>query len=111
MPDFEFSPNSMHCADTCAPGTNGVRMPGEDGVMDGSGHGGRWVVALALLVAAGLAAAREVSPQEAVAQAQREADGKALAVQALTIGKRKFYRIKVLTRDGQVRIVQIPAEQ
>ena len=55
--------------------------------------------------------AREVSLQEAVAQAQRETDGKVLSVQTLSVGKRKFYRIKVLTRDGQVRIVQIPAEQ
>jgi len=55
--------------------------------------------------------AREISVQEAIAQAQREADGKVLAVQALNVGKRKFYRIKVLTRDGQVRIVQVPAEQ
>jgi hypothetical protein len=69
---------------------------------------------LALLCAAFAAAgahAREVSLQEAVAQAQRETDGKVLSVQTLNVGKRKFYRIKVLTRDGQVRIVQIPAEQ
>ena len=64
-----------------------------------------------LAVLAGDACAREVSLQEAVAQAQREADGKVLSVQTLNVGKRKVYRIKILTRDGQVRIVQVQAEQ
>lgn len=55
--------------------------------------------------------AREISVQEAVALAQRETDGKVLSVQTLNVGKRKVYRIKILTRDGQVRIVQVQAEQ
>ena len=55
--------------------------------------------------------ARELSVQEAVAQAQRETDGKVLSVQTLNVGKHKVYRIKILTRDGQVRIVQVAAEQ
>ncbi len=55
--------------------------------------------------------AREISVQEAVAEAQRQADGKVLSVQALNVGKRKIYRIKILTHDGQVRVIQIPAEQ
>jgi uncharacterized membrane protein YkoI len=46
-----------------------------------------------------------------VAQAQRETDGKVLSVQTLNVGKHKVYRIKILTRDGQVRIVQVAAEQ
>jgi uncharacterized membrane protein YkoI len=66
---------------------------------------------LLLCAAAWPVLAREISTQEAVAQAQREAQGKVLSVQTLNVGKRKVYRIKVLTRDGQVRIVQIPAEQ
>jgi len=69
---------------------------------------------LPLLFAAGfvtLAHAREISAQEAVAQAQRETDGKVLSVQTLNVGKRKVYRIKVITRDGQVRVVQVQAEQ
>ena len=49
--------------------------------------------------------------QEAVAQAQRESSGKLLSVQTLNIGKRKVYRIKLLTRDGRVRIVQVVADQ
>ena len=55
--------------------------------------------------------AREVSVQEAVAQAQRESSGKLLSVQTLNIGQRKVYRIKLLTRDGRVRIVQVVADQ
>ena len=55
--------------------------------------------------------AREVSVQEAVAQAQRESSGKLLSVQTLNVGKRKVYRIKLLTRDGRVRIVQVVADQ
>jgi len=60
---------------------------------------------------ASFAHARELSVQEAVAQAQRETDGKVLSVQTLNVGKHKVYRIKILTRDGQVRIVQVSAEQ
>ena len=58
-----------------------------------------------------LAHSREVSAQEAAAKAQRETDGKVLSVQTLNLGKRKVYRIKILTRDGQVRVMQVPAEQ
>jgi len=71
-----------------------------------------WPLAfIATLLVAGPVGAREISVQEAVAQAQQETGGKVLAVQTLRLGKRKFYRIKVLTHDGQVRVVQIAAEQ
>ncbi len=77
----------------------------------------RWIVkwagaiALAAFVVAGVEA-REISVKEAVAQAQQETDGgKVLSVQTLTVGKRKVFRIKILTHDGQVRIVQVAAEQ
>ena len=69
---------------------------------------------IALVFVAGAAAAagtREISLQEAVAQAQKETQGKVLSAQTLTVGKRKVYRIKTITRDGRVRIVQVPAEQ
>lgn len=67
--------------------------------------------ALALAFAAGTAGARELTAQEAVAKVQQETSGKILSVQTLMQGKRKVYRIKVLTLDGQVRVVQVPAEQ
>ena len=66
--------------------------------------------ALALALAAS-AGARELTAQEAVAKVQQETSGKVLSVQTLMQGKRKVYRIKVLTSDGQVRVVQVPAEQ
>jgi len=66
---------------------------------------------LAFAFSAEIAQARELSVQDAVAQAQRETNGKVLSVQTLTIGKRKVYRIKVLTHEGQVRVIQIQAEQ
>lgn len=65
----------------------------------------------AIFLMAGVALAREISMQEATAQAQREVDGKVLSVQTLNVGKRKIYRIKVLTHDGRVRVVQVPAEK
>jgi uncharacterized membrane protein YkoI len=66
--------------------------------------------ALAIAVAALPLQARELTTQEAVAKVQQETSGKVLSVQTLTMGKRKFYRIKVLTPDGQVRVVQVAAE-
>jgi len=71
----------------------------------------RLAVAVLMLASAAFAHAAEISVQEAVAQAQRETDGKVLSVQTLHVGRHKMYRIKILTRDGQVRIVTIRAEQ
>lgn len=56
-------------------------------------------------------AAREISVQEAIAKAQHDTPGKVLSAQTLRLGKRKIYRIKILTSEGQVRIVQVPADQ
>src|SRR4051812_2902463 len=67
--------------------------------------------ALALAVASAGAGARELTAEEAVAKVQQETSGKVLSVQTLMQGKRKVYRIKVLTFDGQGRVVQVPAEQ
>ena len=66
---------------------------------------------LCVMATASAAYAREVSVQEAVAQAQHKTNGKVIAVQTLHVGKRKVYRIKVITRDGLVRVVEVAAEQ
>ncbi|PZQ15356.1 MAG: hypothetical protein DI564_08430 [Rhodanobacter denitrificans] len=75
----------------------------------------RWLLSLIVLpVALGIACpafAREISVQEAVDQVQRETDGKVLSVQTMERNKRKIYHIKVLTRDGQVKVFQIRANQ
>ncbi|MGA8278418.1 MAG: hypothetical protein WB784_09500 [Rhodanobacteraceae bacterium] len=69
------------------------------------------LAALTLVVAASVGVAREVSVQAAVERVQRETNGKILGVQTLRLGKHKIYRIKVLTPDGQVRVVQVAAEE
>lgn len=75
------------------------------------GLGLAFLVGMWTMLSAGSAVAREISVQEAITQAQQQTDGKVLSAQTLRLGKRKIYRIKILTPDGQVRIVQIPAEQ
>ncbi len=67
--------------------------------------------ALAVILTSTIAVAREITVQEAVAQVQRETSAKVLSVQTLRIGKRKIYRIKILTSGGQVRVLEIKADQ
>lgn len=64
--------------------------------------------ALALPAAPALAQ-RAVSLQEAVERVQQETGGKILSAETVRIGRQKMYRIKVLTPDGRVRVLQIPA--
>ncbi len=74
----------------------------------------RWLRCLggaALLLMPLASWARDISVQEAIAMVQHETSGKVLSAQTLRLGKRKIYRIKVLTPEGQVRIVQVRAEQ
>jgi len=68
-------------------------------------------VALFAAVFSAAVPAREISMQEAIAKAQHDTRGKVLSAQTLRLGKRKIYRIKILTPEGQVRIVQVSAEQ
>lgn len=65
--------------------------------------------ALAVMLVSTVALAKEVTVQEAVEQVQRESSAKVLSVQTLRTGKRKIYRIKILTSGGQVRVVEIKA--
>ncbi len=67
--------------------------------------------ALAVILTSTMAVAREITVQEAVEQVQRETSAKVLSVQTLRIGKRKIYRIKILTSGGQVRVLEIKADQ
>lgn len=55
--------------------------------------------------------ASETQLQEAVDRVQQETHGKVLSVQTMQLGKRKIYRIKVLTPEGQVRVIQIKADE
>ena len=57
----------------------------------------------------GLAAAGEITIQQAVDRVQAETNAKVLSVQTLQVGKRRIYRIKLLTPEGQVRVVDVKA--
>jgi len=52
----------------------------------------------------------EISLEQAVARVQKDTDGRILAAEEVHIGKKKLYRVKVLTRDGRVRVVQTSAD-
>jgi hypothetical protein len=66
------------------------------------------VVALACSATPALAQ-RALNLQEAVERVQQETGGKILSAETVRIGRQKMFRIKVLTPDGRVRVVQIPA--
>ena len=48
--------------------------------------------------------------RDAIARVQHDTGGKVLSAETRTQGRKMIYRIKVLTRDGQVKIVEVPAE-
>jgi uncharacterized membrane protein YkoI len=48
--------------------------------------------------------------QDAVAKVERETHGKVLSAETKHNGRQTVYRIKVLTRDGQVRVIEVPAD-
>ena len=70
-----------------------------------------FAAALAGLAVAG-APARAATPslKEAIARVERETGGKVLSSETRHAGKQTIYRIKVLTRDGKVKIVEVVAE-
>ena len=59
---------------------------------------------------AGPALAAGLTLQEAVAKVERETHGKVLSAETKHNGGQTVYRIKVLTRDGQVRVIEVPAD-
>ena len=63
------------------------------------------------LAAAGTPAAAQLTLEDAVEQVQQEIQGRVLKAEEVTIGKKKLYRIKLLTRDGRVQVVKIPADE
>lgn len=77
------------------------------------------VLSVALLLDAGAAAAREALPtnrqnsheqlslERAVQQVQQQTNGRILAADSIPNGRNKLYRIKVLTPDGHVRVMQL----
>jgi hypothetical protein len=67
------------------------------------------LLALALFAMATTAWAK-LSLQQAVEKVERETGGKVLAAETVTVGQQQIHRIKVLTRDGQVRVIQISSD-
>ena len=65
--------------------------------------------ALGALAATGSAVAA-LSLQEAISKVERDTHGKVLSAETKHNGRSTVYRIKVLTRDGQVRVVEVPAD-
>ena len=76
-----------------------------------------WIVCLALCCTAAVRAAdpppRENKPtlHEAIEQVRRETGGRILSAETVGRGKNQVYRIKVLTPQGSVRVVQVPTRK
>jgi hypothetical protein len=66
---------------------------------------------LIALAATSAPASAQLSLEDAVEQVQQEIQGRVLKAEEVTIGKKKLYRIKLLTRDGRVQVVKIPADE
>ncbi len=71
----------------------------------------RCLPVLIALSATSVPAAAQLSLEDAVEQVQQEIQGRVLKAEEVTIGKKKLYRIKLLTRDGRVQVVKIPADE
>ena len=63
----------------------------------------------ALLVVSALPAWADVGRDEAAAVAQRVASGRVLAVDRADAGGRAVWRVKILTAQGEVRVVVVDA--
>lgn len=67
------------------------------------------VLLAALALSSHDAFAAPLTMQEAIAKVQHETGGKVLSAETKTQGTKTIYRIKLLTRGGQVKIVEVPA--
>ncbi len=73
------------------------------------------ILLVGAVLAASAVAARGQSPgssgaatlREAVAMVERDTGGRILDAETVTTGSTRVYRIKVLTPDGTVRVVQV----
>jgi uncharacterized membrane protein YkoI len=55
--------------------------------------------------------AGQITLQQAIEKVERDTHAKVLSAETKHFGKHTIYRIKVLTRNGQVRVIEVPAEQ
>ncbi len=68
------------------------------------------LLACACAFAGPAAYAAALSLQEAIAKVERDTHGKVLSAETKRTGNRAVYRIKVLTRDGRVQVIEVPAD-
>ena len=66
-------------------------------------------LAVAVLVTAMPVVAAPMTLQDAIAKVERETGAKVLSAETKGGARQKVYRIKVLTRDGQVKVIDVPA--
>jgi hypothetical protein len=64
---------------------------------------------LALALATPALAQRAVNLQDAVERVQRQTAGRILSAETVRSGRQKLYRVKVLTPEGRVQVVTVPA--
>jgi uncharacterized membrane protein YkoI len=72
-----------------------------------------WAIAIvccASLFASSALYAAPLTLQDAVAKVERDTHGKVLSAETKRAGNRTVYRVKVLTHDGRVQIIEVPAE-
>lgn len=60
-------------------------------------------------LAAGVAAAATMTLKDAIAKVERDTGAKVLSAETKRAGRQTVYRIKVLTREGQVKVIEVPA--
>lgn len=66
-------------------------------------------LALAAAFAALPVAAAPLSLKDAVTKVERETGAKVLSAESKRSGRQTVYRIKILTREGQVKVIEVPA--
>ncbi|MBS0571311.1 MAG: hypothetical protein JSS28_11930 [Proteobacteria bacterium] len=69
------------------------------------------LAALVALLLAAVAWAKPITLQQAIDKVERETHAKVLSAETKHFGKHTIYRIKVLSKDGQVRVIEVPADQ
>ena len=67
------------------------------------------LLAAVLMLAPATAPAAATTLKDAIAKVERETGAKVLSAETRHSGKQTVYRIKVLTHEGQVKVIEVPA--
>ena len=60
-------------------------------------------------LAVGGTIAAPMTLKDAIAKVERDTGAKVLSAETKRAGRQTVYRIKVLTREGQVKVIEVPA--